>query len=289
MGTRRVSVIVPVYEQWHLIPDLLRSFELQDTDGMAVELLLVDNGSTRLQSPDKLPANCRILTCKEAGSYAARNFGVQASTGEILVFTDADCVPRDGWLAALVGALDDTENRIVAGGIEMNAGTRQPNIYQKYDLIRGIPQEWYVYRGYAATANIATSRTLFDRIDGFDAKRKSGGDADFCRRATARGAQLQFVRDAVVEHPARSTWHEVSTKARRIKGGQIRHQRSRKKLAVVIFRTLMPPVIAYFRFARAKRWPLHYRLTAILIQTGLWSVEVVELLRLIAGGIEERR
>jgi len=283
-----VSIIVPVYEQWSMVPALLRALDSQPTN-VKTEILLVDNRSDIFRPPEQLPPNATILVCNTPGSYAARNFGVEQSSGEILIFTDADCRPRPGWLRHMVEALAGMPDRLVAGDIVMISDQEKPNAYEMYDLVRGIPQRRYVSHGYAATANVAVTRALFDKLGGFDARRKSGGDADFCRRAIKAGAKLVFEPRAVVEHPARSTWAELTTKARRVKGGQIRHQKSRGRLLINVIRTFLPPGGAIVNFLNSTNWPLSYRLVAIAIQLRLWVVEIAEVLRLLTGAEEERR
>ncbi|MET3926352.1 glycosyltransferase [Devosia sp. 2618] len=285
--TVRVSVVIPVYNQWDGVPLLLAA--LMPQLSAETEVVLVDNGSDDPQYPKAIPANIMIVSCSTPGSYAARNFGVSKSSGEILVFTDADCIPRTDWLRNIVERLGRDLNAIIAGEVAMVGASQAPNRFEMYDILRGIPQKRYVSKGYAATANLATSRALFDKVGGFDASRKSGGDADFCRRSVAAGTELVFCAEAVVEHPARSTWDELVIKTRRIKGGQLNHQRSVRRKLLVILRTLFPPVLAVSRFARDDRWPVRYRANAIGVQLQLWWVEVAEVARLLAGKVEERR
>src|SRR5690606_4863449 len=151
------------------------------------------------------------------GSYAARNLGAAAARGRLLAFTDADCRPAPGWLAAMAEAATRLPGRLLAGPVRIVAN-EPPNAFEIYDRIRGIPQERYVRQGYATTANLAVPRPVFDALDGFDAARFSGGDADFCRRAGRAGHAVVLVPGAAVAHSARASWAELATKARRVKG-----------------------------------------------------------------------
>jgi GT2 family glycosyltransferase len=279
-------VVVPVYRHWHLAPGLLAALATLRLPAAEVEILLVDNEPDAGPPPLAAPANARVLSCAAPGSYAARNAGIAAARGRLIVFTDADCRPDPDWLAALAAAAAAHEGALLAGPVRMEAG-RAPNRYEAYELLRGIPQERYARLGYAATANLAVPAAVFARIGGFDATRRSGGDAAFCRRAGARGHPLRFVPEAVVAHPARADWAALATKARRVKGGQIRGGSAGAR-ARWLARTLTPPLRALVRFARADApWPL--RRAAIGVLFRLWGAELAETARLLAGGVPERR
>jgi glycosyltransferase involved in cell wall biosynthesis len=284
------SIIVPVYEQWHLVPALLSAIVGQERSISDVEVLLVDNGSKGAIGLADLPAFARILTCAAPGSYAARNVGAGQARGLWLLFTDADCRPDRGWLAAFETAIHSDRERVslLAGAVNVVGAGDAPNWCEVYDMVRGIPQAHYVRRGYAATANLAVPKAVFDALGGFDDRRFSGGDAEFCRRAGSRGVSIRYVADAAVAHPARDTWTELSTKARRVKGGQLTAGSLKRRILWHIA-TLVPPFRESFRLLRSESFPLRYRIIAAAVQNRLWLVQVAEMSRLLSGKAPERR
>lgn len=283
--TPKVSVIVPVYETWHLIPRLVECLQSQRVSGDVFEVILVDNGSS-LVNASSIPSNYLLLRCEKPGSYSARNRGVAESRGAILAFTDSDCLPEPDWLRNLVEDMSDSELR--AGAVEILTSGPKPTLIERYDQIKGIPQLLYVSRGYAATANLAVPAELFHSLGGFDEGRYSGGDADFCRRALRFGARLTYVADAVVNHPARMSWPELVTKARRVKGGQIKNGPFWRRLLWLV-RTFFPPIVEWKRIITHKRASALDRTRALVIETVLWFIHLGETIRLAFGGRPERK
>ncbi|EAU41188.1 rhamnosyl transferase [Fulvimarina pelagi HTCC2506] len=285
------SVIVPVFEQWHLAKKLLDCLDRQTIEASAFEILLVNDEPPDTSPPDLRHEKARLLQGSNRGSYTARNLGAARANGRYFVFTDADCLPDPDWLKAIASAFEASaqEPTILIGNVEMIARTDRANAYEMYDIVKGIPQARYVRRGYGATANLAVSRAVFERVGGFDTNRLSGGDAEFCRRATARtGASVTFLPDATVHHPARHDWRSIATKARRVKGGQVRSGTAKQKI-VWTARTFAPPVRGLWMFLRAGRHPLRYRLWACLVQLRVWLLEMAETVRLLLSGTPERR
>lgn len=283
------TVVVPVYQHWHLVPDLLKCLRAQTLPAERFEVILVDNQSPDFSPPDELPSNTLLLRCEQPGSYAARNLGVLNARGEWLVFTDADCLPAANWLEKLDGFIGRQQSAtLVAGPVRIVSRSGKPSAWEIYDIVKGIPQESYVRRGYAATANLAVPRSILEMLGGFDSNRFSGGDADLCRRAGARGYGIAFADEARVDHPSRTTWDEIATKARRIKGGQLAAGAPRQR-RIWLLGTINPPLRSAWRFLRSSRHPLGYRLVAILVLFRIWIVGLKEAARLKAGGLAERR
>jgi GT2 family glycosyltransferase len=281
-----VSVVVPVYGQWGLVPSLLAALTAQSLPADSFEVVIADNETPKPPPSLGLPGNARLVPAPGLGSYAARNAGAAAARGRLLVFTDADCLPDPGWLAALVAAADAAPGALLAGPVRMVAPTAA-NAFALYDLVRGIPQACYVARGYAATANLAVPAAVFVALGGFDPARRSGGDAAFCRHSGAAGHLLQLVPGATVAHPCRADWAELATKARRIKGGQLTAGPLPRRLAWGL-RTLCPPVTDTRAFLAAPH-PWRYRLLAVAVRFRLWGVELAEAARLAVGAAPERR
>ena len=280
----KFSVIVPVYEHWHLVPTLLQCLTAQTLPRDEFEILLVDNGSSKFTPPDTLPPNARVLECQTPGSYAARNAALREARGEWLAFTDADCRPTPTWLEQLQTAATNNTT-LLAGAVDVVSDAEKPNAYEMYDMVKGIPQAWYVRRGYAATANLAVPRKIVEALGGFDEKRFSGGDADFCLRAKAHGHQIIFLPDALVRHPARNSWNAIATKARRLKDGQLRQGTIRTRL-IWYLRTPLPPVRQIVTFLCRQYHPPKYRVTAALVQLRVWGLELGGLYRLFSRAQE---
>lgn len=283
-----ISVIVPVYRDWDRVPALLAALAAQRCRDF--ELVLVDNDPAP-PDPD-LPDHgsghesghgltLRIIPCATPGSYAARNAGIAAARGGLLAFTDADCRPDPDWLEALATAHAADPGVILAGPIRLEPGP-DPDAWEIFDTVRGMPQAVFVRHGYAATANLAVAAGVMAGLGGFDPARLSGGDAEFCRRAGGRGVGLRLIPGAVVGHPARTGRAAVVTKARRIKGGQLAAGPVRRR-AFWTLRSLAPPMremAGYLLGQEARRWPWAWRLTACRVRLALWGVELAELVRL---------
>ena len=286
----KYSVIIPIFEQWDLVGVLFDALAQQTLSHDAFEIILIDNGSA---SPVPLTLeglDVKYLECVTPGSYAARSVGVEHASGEWLVFTDADCRPAPDWLQRINEAISCTsgEDLLLAGAVEVYPAGATPTMYEVYDVVKGIRQDKYVQNGYAATANLTISKELYLKLGGFDRSLYSGGDIDLCRRAVSSGGQLTYEGTAKVFHPARSTWSQIKTKARRIKGGQLK-KASGLKLVLTTLRSLLPPVNAIRNFLGRQDHSLKHRLIAVLVQVRIWMVEVIELVRLTLNSTAERR
>lgn len=275
-----VSIIVPVYNQWNLVSDLLLCIERQSY--REFELLLVDNGSSQGPALDQLSEGVRQLYCGAPGSYAARNLGASEAKGDLLAFTDADCMPSSDWLESAVQQYSRGANRVtlVAGAVEMlPADATAPNLFELYDMALGIPQALYVKRGHAATANLLVPNHLFRDLGGFDSTRFSGGDTDFCRRAINSGAELIYCQEARVQHRARSSLDAHVKKVQRIKGGQLLHGSARTQFTSAV-RSFLPPLRVWSRILRSPLLGVREKWSVCGLQFRLWGAEISEVIRL---------
>ncbi|MEM6393904.1 MAG: glycosyltransferase family A protein [Planctomycetota bacterium] len=195
----QVSVIIPVWNDPAGLAICLKALAGQDWPSERMEVLVVDNGSDRL--PDEVVGAypwARLLEESEAGSYAARNRALVEAEGGVVAFTDADCVPEPGWLSAGVARLEaEGPDAVIGGAIRMFCrDADRPTSVELLELAVGLPQQQYVEAsGFAATANLVTWRSVMDRVGGFDASIKSGGDREWGARAAAAGCRLVYAED----------------------------------------------------------------------------------------------
>lgn len=203
-----VSVIVPARDAVTTLPALLDALAAQSHP--SVEVVVVDDASTD-GTRDLLarhPLRPRVLTSDGSGSYAARNLGLAAATGEVVAFTDADCCPSVDWLAVAAAQLGPRE--VLAGRVRQRwrAGA---GVVERYDRATYLDQRELSRQGYAATANLIIRATLLRELGGFDGSLRSSGDRELGRRLAAAGVPVRYCADALVHHEprtsARQLWH----------------------------------------------------------------------------------
>lgn len=218
-----VSVIIPVYNDRERLTTCLHALQKQTYPPDRFEVLVVDNGSTEPISPVvEAFSQARCLHEPEPGSYAARNRGIAEARGDVLAFTDSDCVPSEGWIEQGVKTLLSEPNvGMVAGKVELFAqDPARPNVYELYDRLYYLDQQAALKRGhYGATANLFTSRSVVGELGAFDGRFKSGGDSEWGRRVFRHGYKQLYAESARVGHPARNALSQLHRKTVRITGG----------------------------------------------------------------------
>ena len=191
-----VSVIVPARDAAATIERSLAALRAQEGDA-SFEVIVVDDGSSDgTAEVAEAEPGVRVLRQSGAGPAAARNRGVEAARGAALAFTDADCFPETGWLAAGVNALEQAD--LVQGAVAPESvDTPQPFIRTLW-----VSSE----SGLFETANLFVRRELFDALGGFEAwleveiGKELAEDVWFGWRARRVGARTAFCPEARVRH-----------------------------------------------------------------------------------------
>ena len=223
MNAPLVSVVVPVLHDGPGIRACLEALLGQTYPAGGYEIVVADNGSTddtrAVVESLRAGAGSRVSLVVEdrvRTSYAARNQGLRAARGQVLAFTDADCVPAPTWLEEGVRALRVSSAACVAGRIVVTFAGHRLNAYEYWDSAFRFNQESYVRRHFAATANMFLQARVIERHGPFRPELVSGGDREFGFRLWKAGEHLAYAPDAIVAHPARATFAAIYRKGLRL-------------------------------------------------------------------------
>lgn len=249
-----VSVIIPTYHDWGRLMLCIDALKMQTYPHDHFEVIIVNNDPNDAPPGLDLPDNFFLTYEGKPGSYSARNKGIRLSKGEILAFTDSDCVPYPDWIERAVEVLLEGSERI-AGRVELFfKNPRKLTVAEIYEKAFAFNQVTNADNGASVTANMITWRKHFDEVGLFDDSLMSGGDMEWGWRANDMGIDIVYSPDVVVRHPARHTLKDLLGKRSRVIEGGLRIQRkkAREGRFMWFIRGFLPPVRGYIVLAKMK-------------------------------------
>lgn len=178
------SVVVPLYKVERYVERCIQGLLAQDYPENRFEILIVDNNSLDFsaQIVRRYPQVTLLHETKQ-GAYAARNRGLAQAKGEIVAFTDSDCVPEPDWLSCLWAAMRDPKIQIVIGPSHLTSNSTALRLLDKYEHYKAdyilSSDDPTVYWGH--TNNMAARKKLLDEFGPF-VERQRGADVIFVRR-----------------------------------------------------------------------------------------------------------
>ncbi len=202
----KVSVVVCSYNGAATLRGCLEA--LQKVDYPDFEVILVDDGSkdSTQSIVAEFPLVKNILQ-PNRGLSVARNVGMQAASGEIIAYTDSDCMPDSDWLYFLVSTLLHSSYAAV-GGPNLNPPAQGP-IPAAVAACPGAPTHVLLSDTEAEHipgCNMAYWKSVLEEIGGFDPEfRTAGDDVDLCWRLMQAGHRVGFSPSALVWHHRRFT------------------------------------------------------------------------------------
>jgi GT2 family glycosyltransferase len=195
-----IGVIIPVRNGAGTLPALLESLAAQTLAGDQFEVVVVDNASRDATAEIARTWGAAVAHEPVPNRSRARNRGVEAARADLFAFTDADCVAEASWVESLLGC---GRQFPLAAGMVRVATSPEPNPVERFESLWRFGQEHWVKEGWAATANLAVKRAVFEAVGGFDPSwRHIGEDVDFCVRAARLGHRVAWCPQAVVSHHA---------------------------------------------------------------------------------------
>ncbi len=208
-----LSIIIPALNEEDYIEQTIHSVQTSIQDRAAYEIIIVDNGSTDKTLQIVQSLGIKVISKPDYTVAGLRNYGAEMAVGDILVFIDADILLTEEWMEPLPRVqkmLQDNPNIITGSrcGISDDAGWLEKNWFKP--LLRGD-------LSYMNSGHLIISKTLFNKINGFDSSLITDEDSDLCIRAARAGATIKNIPELKVIHqrypatlPAffkREVWH----------------------------------------------------------------------------------
>lgn len=196
----KASVVVPCFNAERTVARCVEACLQQDYSSL--EIVFVDDGSSG-STPAILGAydGIKVLTQENRGPAAARNLGWRASSGQIVCFTDSDCIPNPHWVSRVVEHYADPAVGGVGGGYDIaNPGRWLARCVQ--EEARQLHLQMPRQVNFLGSFNASYRRSVLEKTNGFDEgfRRASGEDNDLSYRVIKLGYTLFFDRENCVAH-----------------------------------------------------------------------------------------
>lgn len=209
-----VSIIIGTRNRAVALGACLASLNAMDAvPGVAIDVVVADNASTddtkaviEAAARDSKWPVCYVLVPRR-GVSNAKNAVIQASTADIIAFTDDDCLADRNWIATLVQEFNDDPGVAVVCGRVALFDPRDAPITISVDHSRShVTSRYNLFEGYMHGCNMAFRRRTFDAVGLFDRHLGPGtpcqaaDDPDILYRVFRQGMPILYSPDAVVYH-----------------------------------------------------------------------------------------
>lgn len=198
----RVSVIVPAYNAQKSIGECLAALENQSFPRDRYEVIVVDDGSVDSTSEIIKKFRVRYHYQENQGPARARNLGAGSARGELIFFTDADCIADPDWIRQMAASLKKPDIVGVKGAYKTNqarlwARFAQIEFQERYELLKTKKTIDMV-----DTYSAGYRKDIFEKAGGFDTSFPvpNNEDTDLSYRLSSMGYKMIFNPNAVVYH-----------------------------------------------------------------------------------------
>lgn len=206
-----VSIVVPVYNGERTIDRCIKSLLQLDYPKEKYEIIIVNNNSTDNTVKIVKEYPVKLLHEKKQSSYAARNLGITHAKGDIIAFTDADCMADKDWLKYLIRNFKDAVGS--AGGALRAYNPKGVIEHYAYENCLAFPAFFREFHKnycafkypFIATANALYQKEILEEVGLFDDSFTSSGDVDLAWRIILKGYKIVYDPKAIIYHKQRTT------------------------------------------------------------------------------------
>jgi peptidoglycan/xylan/chitin deacetylase (PgdA/CDA1 family)/glycosyltransferase involved in cell wall biosynthesis len=237
----KLSVVIPTFNRRHVLERTLPALLAQDLAPEDYEVIVVMDGSTdgtaELLRNWKPKCAFRTLEAPHRGPSAARNVGILAAVGELILFLDDDLICVPDLLRQHCESHAGSEPLVVHGPIYIAPGSAETVIryvsedgYESYYRTLNPDMELRYPAGFASSiavlssmANSSMPRDLLLRCEGFDERIRAAEDLELGLRLWKMGVPFRFRPTAIAhEYYVKSSWEYLKWQARTLAAGDIR-------------------------------------------------------------------
>ena len=211
-----VTVIVPVRNGEKTIKPLLDSLQKLDYKNDKVEVIIVDGNSSDMTQDIVKKYPVKLVVEKRKGLNVARNTGIKKGNGEIVAFTDSDCIVPSNWITKIVENFKNPQVSCV-GGSAKALNSDFVSQYADNSIVRLMPfftkreelDRVKPFFRHPAGCNMAYRRKVAQEIGYFDENIQYGFDeVEFADRVCKAGYKMVLDPNVLVWHKHRSTLGE---------------------------------------------------------------------------------
>lgn len=247
-----ISIIVPSYNEERRIADCIASIKNQDYPENRFELIIVDGGSRDRTASIAHEMGCNVATELKRGRAAACNRGIALSRGDIVAFTDADCVLPSNWLREIARVFQSLSDVAIVGG-----PSRTPESSSDLAQAAGFLVTLFTWVSFLGVAervvgcNCAYRKATIAKVGGFDESLPTAEEIDLHHRVSRAGFHIRWNPSMFVWHYRRETVRKFVKQQFRFglgRGLQVRNDRSSLKptnvLSIVYLIAIISTILA---------------------------------------------
>jgi peptidoglycan/xylan/chitin deacetylase (PgdA/CDA1 family)/GT2 family glycosyltransferase len=239
----RISVIIPTYNRRHVLERTLPGVLAQDFPPQDYEVIVVMDGSTddtaELLRDLKPKCSLRVLESQHLGAGAARNLGIRAAVGELVLFLDDDLITTPGLVRQHYSAHAGADPSVVQGRMYIAPDSSQTIIrnaierigvdyYARISPDMGLrfPEGMSSVYVLSYLVNSSMPRDVLVRCGGFDEQFLAAEELDLGLRLWKMGLSFRYRPDAIVyEYYVKSSAAYLQSQARALGAGDLRASR----------------------------------------------------------------